>query len=337
MHSSRRDLLDALDRIPGTPVAVVGDLILDRYIWGTVERISPEAPVPVVDVRRSEDRLGGAGNTARNLRAVGAKVSLCGFIGDDDEGKILLELCERDGIEKDGIIVDRNRPTSLKTRVIAQAQQLVRIDRESRVVQAVALREGFAAVVESQIEGARAMILSDYGKGAISEPVTRKLAEAAAQGRLSFDRCPLVVDPHPTNYDIYRAVSVAKPNRREAEMASGIKITDRESALKAGHALLKRWQAQMMVITLSEDGLVIVSHEHPDGVFLDTVAREVFDVSGAGDTVTSILSVALASGSSPVVAGDLANIAAGIVVSEVGTAAIDPEKLRSEIERLTPS
>jgi len=332
--SSKKALVETLAKIAQVNILVVGDLILDRYVWGGVDRISPEAPVPVVEVRRTEDRLGGAANTARNLRRIGAQVNLCGFIGDDDEGSAILGLLDRDGIIHEGVIADRTRPTTLKTRIIAQSQQIVRIDRESRVVQAVAMREGFAAVVESQIESVQGIILSDYGKGTISEPLIRILDSATTNGKIGLRARPLIVDPHPANYGIYRTMSVVKPNRKEAEQATGIKIHNRDSAVEAARALLKKWSASLALITMGEDGLMLLAATDPDPIFLDTMAQEVFDVSGAGDTVTAVFAAALATGADKVVAGDLANLAAGIVVSEVGTVAVDPVRLRHEIDRL---
>jgi len=334
VHSSKSELLETIEKIVDVPILVVGDIMLDRYIWGRVERISPEAPVPVVAVTKTEDRLGGAGNVVRNLTNVGAKVSLCGFIGDDDEGQVVLGLLEKYEVEREGVLIDRGRPTSLKTRVIAHAQQLVRIDREDNVVQGVALREGFAAVMEAQIEASKAVIVSDYGKGAVSETIMTKFSEARQSGLIGAASRPFFLDPHPDNYDIYLEVSIAKPNRREAEAASGVKITGKETATQASKILMEKWGADMILITLGEDGLAIFSEENKEGLFLDTVAREVYDVSGAGDTVTALFSAGLAVGASAAVAGDLANIAAGIVVSEVGTVAVSLDRLKSEVERL---
>lgn len=334
MRCSKAELFEAIQKIKDIPILVVGDIILDRYIWGAVARISPEAPVPVVDVRRSEDRLGGAANVVRNLTNLGVKVSICGFIGDDDEGKKVLELLAKDGVERDGVIVDRSRPTSLKTRIVAQKQQMLRVDRESTAPLPRPLGEGFAAVVDAHIERSKAVIVSDYGKGAISDVLFRKLAEAHQAKRLGRNSRALVLDPHPANYGVYQYVTVAKPNRREAELATGIAITDRESALAAGKSLLSKWNCEMVVITLGEDGLAIITNGTEAPIFLETVAQEVFDVSGAGDTVTAVFGAALAAGATPAIAGDLANIAAGVVVSEVGTVAITVPKLLKEIERL---
>jgi len=334
MYSSKKDLADTLEKIRDLPVVVVGDIILDRYIWGAVSRISPEAPIPVVDVVKIENRLGGAGNVLMNLKSLGAEARLCGFVGDDAESETVLKLLSDSDVDRDGIMIDRGRPTCLKTRVIAHAQHVVRIDQESAIVQGVALREGFAALVDAHIDEARAVIVSDYAKGAVSAPLMKKLIEARSAGRLGLPGKPLVIDPRPVNYELYQKVDIAKPNRREAEAASGMKINDRESAVKAGKFLLKKWEAQMILVSLGEDGLVIVTDSEGPGIVRDTVAREVFDVSGAGDTVTAIFTAAIAAGAKPAVAGDLANLGAGIVVSEVGTAPINRARLVKAIEEL---
>lgn len=335
MLCSKQELFETIEKINGLPMLVVGDIILDRYIWGSVARISPEAPVPVVDVKQVEDRLGGAANVVRNLCNLGAQVTLCGFIGDDVEGQTVLKLLEKDKVERDGVIIDRGRPTCLKTRIVAQKQQMLRIDRESTAPLPTPLREGFAAVVDAHIDRSKSVIVSDYGKGAVSDALFRKLSEAQQNKRIGLSSRALVLDPHPANYSIYQSVTVAKPNRREAELASGVIIKDRESTLEAGRILLQKWKCEMLVITLGEDGLAIISANSDRPIFLETVALEVFDVSGAGDTVTALFAAALATGASPAVAGDLANIGAGVVVSEVGTVAVTIPRLKSEIERLS--
>ena len=335
--STKEELFDALKRISGLPVLVVGDLILDRYIWGDVDRISPEAPVPVVDVKRTEDRLGGAGNVARNLRNIGAKVSLCALVGDDDEGKTVLSLLDKEGIDHDAVVIDRTRPTTIKTRIMSHTQQIVRVDRESRSQQPAALRESFAALVEAHVEPSRAVLVSDYGKGVISQDVMSRLHAQHGKGAIGLKARPLMVDPHPTNYGIYNDISLAKPNRKEAEAASGIKIIDKKSALEAATVLLKRWKAEMIVLSLGEDGLLIAAQGDPSGRFIDTVAQQVFDVSGAGDAVCAIFTAAMAAGVTPGVAGDLANIGAGVVVSEIGTVPVNLAKLKRDIERFAPS
>lgn len=331
---TKAKLQETIKKIAGVPVMVVGDMILDRYVWGKVDRISPEAPVPVVAVSQSEDRLGGAGNVVRNLRALGAEVSVCSFIGDDDEGEIVLDLLSADKVNREGVIVDRTCPTILKTRVIAHRQQVVRIDRERSDIKPKPLDEALAALAEAHIESSKAIILSDYGKGAISEPMLKKFGDAYDAGRVGLSSRPLIVDPHPKNYGIYKRMSVGKPNRREAEVATGITIKSVDDAFKAAKVLMERWKAEMMVVTLGEDGLIILREGQEKGFHLETAAQEVFDVSGAGDTVTALFAASLAAGADPITSGMLANIGAGIVVSEVGTVAVDPQRLNAAVDNL---
>lgn len=328
---NKEHLLVTLDAIASTPILVVGDVILDRYVWGKVDRISPEAPVPVVEVLRLEDRLGGAGNVVRNLATIGAKPIMCGVVGDDEEGSSVLRLLEEVGVERDGVLIDSARPTVLKSRIIAHTQQIARIDRENREDLTPGLSSRLSATLENLIDRSRAVILSDYGKGSVSQDVLRVLTEAYTRGRLGIKSRPLFVDPHPRNYDRYQGMSVAKPNRKEAEAASGRKIVSIEDAFAACEYLIKKWKSDVMVITLGEGGMVVREAGSKDGLHLETLAQQVFDVSGAGDTVTAVFTAAIAVGGSPVTAGILANIAAGIVVSEVGTAAIDLARLREQV------
>lgn len=330
---TKQELLETLEMMSGTPILVVGDLLLDRYTWGKVERISPEAPVPVVQVVRMEDRLGGAGNVVRNLVNIGVKVSVTGLIGDDSDGRVMLDLFDEIGAEYSGVVVDSSRPTVLKTRVIAATQQVVRIDREVLSDARPEISKKLAELVQERIGVSRAVILSDYGKSAVTEDVLSALTKAYEGGELGLASRPLFVDPHPRNYDRYRRMSVAKPNRKEAEAASGRTIKSIEDAFDAAGVLLKKWGADIMVITLGEGGMVVRRADSADGLHLETMAREVFDVSGAGDTVTAVYTAALAVGAGPINAGILANIAAGIVVSEVGTAAIKLERLREQVEK----
>ena len=194
------------------------------------------------------------------------------------------------------------------------------------------LAEGFSAVVDAHLQDGSAVVLSDYGKGVFSEALAQKFEKALSDGRLSRARCPLVIDPHPRNYFLYRGCTAAKPNRKEAESAAGITIDSKERAWEAGQKLLDLWRAEMIVLTLGEDGLMIVERGEKEPVVRPTQARRVFDVSGAGDTVTAIFTAALAAGVETAVAGDLANIGAGIVVSEMGTAQVTYDKLLREIE-----
>ena len=332
MVSSKKELLQALERLKGVPVLVVGDLILDRYLWGKVSRISPEAPVPIIEVNRTEDRLGGAANVARNLSAIGVDVRMAGYVGNDAEGETVRTLLQNDKISADAVVSDEKRPTSLKTRIIAHHQQVCRVDREDVTTRESTIQKLLLEKIRSTMLDSKAVILSDYGKGVVSAPLIEVLEHSREKGELSLKTCPLVVDPHPANYGIYEGMSVAKPNRKEAELATGIPITNKASAIEAANVLLSLWKAEMMMITLGEDGLVIAFADGSPPILLETRARQVFDVSGAGDTVTALFTAAIAAGCSPRIAGELANIGAGIVVSEVGTVAVSLDKIRAEIE-----
>ena len=334
VRSSKKELLEIVESFSSVSILVVGDIILDRYIWGAADRISPEAPVPVVAVTRTEDRLGGAGNVVQNLFEMGVGVSVAGVIGDDSSGNTVLDLLKSDNTNCNGVLISKGRPTTLKTRVIARAQQVVRIDREETGPHSETIQSGFASAISDQIEAVHAVIVSDYGKGAISAPVWQAFDSARAAGDLGANSRPLVLDPHPANYHLYHGVSVAKPNRKETELASGIKINSYEDAIAAADVLREKWQADRLLITLGELGLVITPGNGSDPISLETRAQEVFDVSGAGDCVTALYTAAIATGASPEAAGDLANIGAGIVVSEVGTVPIRMDKLIAAIEVL---
>jgi D-beta-D-heptose 7-phosphate kinase/D-beta-D-heptose 1-phosphate adenosyltransferase len=331
--ANKHELLETLEKMAGTPILVVGDLLLDRYTWGKVERISPEAPVPVVQVVKMEDRLGGAGNVVRNLVNIGVNVSVVGLIGDDSDGRAMMELFEKAGADASGVLVDPARPTVLKSRVIAATQQVVRVDRETLDPASAEISKKLSNLVKSRLSSANAVILSDYGKSAVTPEVISTLTAAYESGELGLDSRPLFVDPHPRNYDRYRKMSIAKPNKKEAEAASGRSIKGIDDAFEAAGILLKKWGAEIMVITLGEGGMIVRRADTADALHLETMAREVFDVSGAGDTVTAVYTAALAVGAGPVNAGILANIAAGIVVSEVGTAAIKLHKLREQVDK----
>lgn len=330
---NRKELLEILDRIAGTPILVVGDMLLDRYTWGKVDRISPEAPVPIVDVVRMEDRLGGAGNVVRNLATIGAKPIACGIIGNDSEGREMLELFQRDGADASEVYVEPSKPTALKTRVIGQKQQIVRIDREDKTNCSSEVSQKLVDGLTARLADAKAVILSDYGKGTVTAHMLNSLGDLCSRGMLGLSSRPLFVDPHPRNYELYKVMSVAKPNRKEAEAASGRKIESVEDAFEVAEILLKKWGSEIMVITLGEWGMVVRRSGSSDGLHLETTAQEVFDVSGAGDTVTAVYTAALAVGAGPINAGVLSNMAAGIVVSEIGTAAIKLDKLREHVSK----
>lgn len=330
MSTNRSALLDVISRFEGTEILVIGDLLLDHYIWGRVERISPEAPVVVVRQTAESKRLGGAGNVVHNLTALGAKVSVCGIVGDDDSGRALLSMLEEQGVGIEGVLIDRSRPTTVKTRVIAHAQQVVRVDRETTEPISEIYQESVAAHFQIQLAKTKGVVISDYAKGTICRPLFQRIEKGYREGLLGRHNLPVLVDPKAPNFPLYTRATVIKPNRREAQDASGVMIKERQDALQAGHVLLEKWNAEMVLITLGEMGMALVSMDGGEpqvDVEVDTVAREVYDVSGAGDTVSAVFLLALAVQATPSEAAALANAAAGIVVGEVGTVAVKLEEL----------
>ncbi len=326
-------LLNLIDSFKDTPILLVGDVMLDHYVWGKVERISPEAPVVVVQVTEESHRPGGAALVAHNLVQLGAKVYLGGFIGDDQAGGSLRTLLDGLNIDTSALIVDSTRPTTVKTRVIAHSQQVVRVDREENRPIAGQLGVELAARIAELMPKTKALVISDYAKGTITEPLFDLLDESAAQGKLGYGKYPVVIDPKAPNFSLYRHATVIKPNRAEAARAANMEIPTRAHALSAGEVLLDRWGCEIVLITMGEEGMALIGNrpDLPHFTEIDTVARDVFDVSGAGDTVNAVFTLALAVGASPSDAAMLANYAAGLVVAEVGTVAVTAKDLRAAV------
>jgi D-beta-D-heptose 7-phosphate kinase/D-beta-D-heptose 1-phosphate adenosyltransferase len=300
---------------------VIGDLMLDEYLWGRADRISPEAPVQVVDVIREELRLGGAGNVVHNLAALGAQVSVCSVVGDDQNGRELLGQFCHHHIDTSAIFQDPNRRTSRKTRVVAAHQQIVRIDRESREALPVAVEKQLCLWISAHAHEYGAIVLSDYNKGVLTPAVIAAAITAAAPSKI-----PVLVDPKGTDYSRYEGATLLTPNRKEAEAASGIPIKDSTSLGRAAEAIMSITGLQHLLITRSEEGMSLFS-KVGDVVHIPTVAREVFDVSGAGDTVLATLAVGIASGFSMAESARLANVAAGIAVGKLGTSIVTPQEI----------
>ncbi len=325
MIPSTERLEAALARFPAVQIAVVGDLILDTFIWGRVERISPEAPVPVVDVVRETDCLGGAANVARNLAALGARPILIGVVGADSAGRRFQELLEEGGIDGRGVVVDPARCTTTKSRIIAHHQQVCRFDREDRRPPVAALLDQVRGRALQALSDVRGLIISDYAKGMISHGLTRPLIERCGEGGIT-----VAADPKSRDLSLYRGVSVITPNRHEAELAAGVDIVDRESLGRAARVIQERCACRQVLITRGEEGMSLLDgellHEFP------AVAREVFDVTGAGDTVIATFSLALAAGATPAEAAVLSNHAAGVVVGKLGTATLTGEELRRALD-----
>jgi rfaE bifunctional protein kinase chain/domain len=315
-----------VDRFPSTRTLVVGDVMLDHYIWGNVSRISPEAPVPVVDVTKESVLLGAATNVVNNVHTLGGKVSVCGVIGHDDAGRQLVQMLRLQGINTDGLIVENGRPTTVKTRVIAHSQQVVRFDRETKVgINRNTHQRIFEYVRQQEDIGLDAIVLSDYSKGVVTKDLVGDIVKLARKKSIIVS-----VDPKVNHFGIYSGVTILTPNTKEASIGSKIEIEDEKSLIKAGALLLKRLKCNAVLVTRGEHGMSLferggrVTH-------IPTVAQEVFDVTGAGDTVISTLTLAMAAGAGIVDAARLSNYAAGIVVGVVGTATVKPDELKQKI------
>jgi len=305
---------EALKKISGTKMLVLGDVMLDEYIWGDVKRISPEAPVQVVEVNNENQRPGGAGNSAMNLVSLGCDVYLAGVVGDDKEGDILINLLKKSGINVKGLFIDKDRPTTQKTRVIAEGQQVVRIDKEKRSYISAEKEKKLINYIADIIAHVDGILISDYLKGCLTSFLLKEVIKKANDRSL-----PVVVDPKGKDFTRYENVWLITPNREETEIASGIQIEKDDSIVKAGEFLLKTTKAKAVLITLGSKGMALVEPKK-DPIFIPTKAKEVYDVSGAGDTVAAVVSASLASGSSFYDAASLANMAAGVVVGKIGTA-----------------
>ncbi len=309
----------------GLRIAVIGDMMLDCYFWGDVKRISPEAPVPVVEVENEFFRFGGAANVALNLLNLGAEPVPVGIIGNDNYGGIFSSLLEETGIKNDGILIDKSRPTTAKTRVIADSQHVVRIDKESKNYIDKSIQHKIITHIESQIDKLDGIILQDYNKGVLTPSIIEKIISIANEHNVL-----ITVDPKFNNFFAYKNVTVFKPNRKEAEDALGTKIKSDEDVLSVGEKLLERLGAKHILLTLGEGGIAIFE-KNKEIKRMPTKARKVADVSGAGDTVISTLTMALAAGADIMEASYLANYAGGLVCEEVGIVPIEYEKLFSTV------
>jgi rfaE bifunctional protein kinase chain/domain len=306
-------------------IAVVGDLMLDRYFWGSVARISPEAPVPVVEIESESARLGGAANVANNIKSLGAEPILIGVIGSDNSGSLLRDLLIQSAFTTVGLIVDEDRPTTVKTRVIAHSQHVVRIDRERKVEISHALQHEILEVLRQNIHSVDAIILEDYNKGVVVKSLIKQLVNLANEHKRV-----ITVDPKFNNFFDYHDVTVFKPNSREVEAVMGVKLVDDAVVEETGRAIMKRLQVKNILLTRGERGMTLFE---ADGTITHIPARtrSVADVSGAGDTVISTLTVALASGVAVREAASLANYAGGVVCGEVGIVPISRDALISAI------
>jgi D-beta-D-heptose 7-phosphate kinase/D-beta-D-heptose 1-phosphate adenosyltransferase len=296
-------------------IVVLGDVMLDEFIWGDVSRISPEAPVPVVEVRRESTHLGGAANVMANLAALGAQACVIGVVGQDAAAETIRASVRNDGgVQTDDLLVsDDTRPTTIKTRIIAHNQMVVRADRERRTPVNGKTEARIISAVKAAIENAGALIVSDYDKGVITPHL---LAEVLPR---AYGRMPVLVDPKMRNFDSYRPATLVTPNHHEALRLANLEEDSDTSLTEAARKIRDRLGCDAVLITRGDRGMMLVEGDH-DPVFVETAAREVYDVTGAGDTVIATLAAALAAGASMTEAAVLANHAAGIVVGKLGTA-----------------
>lgn len=312
-------------------IAVIGDLMLDRYIYGAVSRISPEAPVPVIHVRHEKAMPGGASNVAANIRALGGQVAICGLLGRDSAGRELREILIKNGVSTEGILDLPDMRTTVKTRIIAERQQVCRVDWEEKLQPDEPTLDGFCKRIAVELKKATGAVLEDYGKGVLQQRVVD-----AALGVTRASQLPVGLDPKDYSLQL-TGLTVATPNRKEAFAAAGLPETspapdplhDR-ALLEAGDVLLKKWLPKMLLITLGAQGMLLLTADAPPH-HVPTRAREVFDVSGAGDTVIATCILALAAGAAPIEAAEIANFAAGVVVGKLGTATCSPAELEAAV------
>jgi len=321
---TKERLLQLLEGFRRKKILILGDLMLDRYLWGRVTRISPEAPVPIVEIESESSRLGGAANVGSNIAALGAVPLLVGVIGKDNSGGEILSIMREQGFPTEGVMVDDSRPTTVKTRVIAHNQHVVRTDRESRRDIPRGLQERILHFMEERMGEADALIIQDYNKGVVTGDLIPQVIQLARQGGKI-----VAVDPKFDHFFDFKHATVFKPNRKEVEVALGTRLDSVETLRKVGEQLLKRLESQCLVITLGEDGMAVFES---DGQMtrVPTRARRVHDVSGAGDTVISTLALSLVAGATFKEAATLANYAAGIVCGEVGVVPITSQKILDE-------
>lgn len=320
-------LKKAVRKFQSANVLVIGDIIVDHFIWGSVSRISPEAPVPVVNVTKENLLMGGAANVLHNIYALGGRASLCGLIGDDAMGDHLLRLLADLKSPTAGVVRSANRPTTLKTRVIAQNQQVVRFDREKKGNPSPERLDEIFHFLDRKLATFDAVVISDYDKGMISMQLMDYLREHAGSGR----RIPLIVDPKPTKPERFKGVTIVTPNNHEAELMAGIAIENEDDLLAAAKTLQKMLGSEAILITRGEAGMALFEKNKPL-LTVPTMAKEVYDVTGAGDTVIATLALGLAVGLGFAEAAAVANFAAGIVVGKVGTATASTEELLRAIQ-----
>jgi D-beta-D-heptose 7-phosphate kinase/D-beta-D-heptose 1-phosphate adenosyltransferase len=311
----------------GCRVLVLGDLMLDEYLYGAVSRISPEAPVPVVEISKEEFHLGGAANVAWNIASLGGRAFPVGVVGRDRAGSLMLREFRSKGISPDGVVTQPGRHTTIKTRVVAHHQQVVRVDREHRQDISSTVQKNLIRVLEKLLPGVEAVLIEDYNKGLITGEVLEATLELARRYKKI-----VTVDPKFNHFLEFKGVTMFKPNIHEAERAMGAKISSRQDILRAGKWLLEKTEAGSVLLTAGENGMYLFPAAG-NWSHIPTAAREVYDVSGAGDTVISVCTLALCAGATPLEAAVIANHAAGVEVSKFGVAAVTPNELKEALKK----
>lgn len=307
-------------------VLVIGDLMLDHYIWGAVSRISPEAPVPVVHVERESLRLGGAANVYNNILSLGGQAEVCGVIGDDDTGQSLLKEIGFKRRRPPGIIVDTSRPTTRKARIVAHSQQVVRYDVEHRQDISLSLTRRIIKHIENRLSSISCIVISDYAKGVITPSLMEQVGQLARSRKI-----PIIIDPKVDHFPYYAGVTVITPNHMEAQQAAGLSGHDHKTIHEIGHVLRQKLGCEAVLVTRGEHGMSLCESDGSSR-HIPTMARQVYDVTGAGDTVVSTLALAMSVGATIQEAAILANYAAGVAVAHVGTASITKAQLKEAIE-----
>lgn len=317
---SKTRVKEIFKNFAGKKIAVIGDIMLDRYFWGSVTRVSPEAPVPVIDLEHETFHLGGAANVASNLNSLGIKSVLCGIIGNDNSAEMFEQICKERGIDPSGLYRDENRPTTVKTRIIGNNQQIVRLDRE---VRNIINREGENHIIQtlknnSDLVG---IIFGDYDKGAVSERLITEVLKYANSNNIA-----VYVDPKFVNFMYYKGVTVFKPNKKEASQALKIDIKSKDDVINAGKLLLDKLKCQNVLLTLGDKGMMLFE-DNGRVHHVDTKARLVSDVSGAGDTVIATLAACSSGNATMTEAAIIANIAAGYVCGEPGIVSVTKDDI----------
>ena len=325
IHIEKRQLEKIIDRAKKAKILVFGDLMVDEYLWGNVTRISPEAPVPIINISSAQSRFGGAANVAFNLQGLGQTPLLVGVVGEDRMGQLFRNMMEENGLSDEGIITIPQRPTTVKTRIIGNNQQIARVDQETTESISLEVQERLFKIFVSQIESVSAIIIQDYNKGIVAPQLVNHIIDLANRnGKI------ITVDPKFENFFSFKNVTLFKPNIKEAEEALAMRINNEQEVITAGKKLMSVLNCEAVLITRGGHGMALLE-KNGDSTFVETKARKVADVSGAGDTVIATLSYALSGGASMKEAVTMANFAAGLVCEEVGVVPVNLNGLQNSI------